>query len=65
MSDGKIKGEKAKRSNAENHHHKDLSDILANKLDTRVTIELGKSKGKITIEFADEEDLQRITQILR
>jgi ParB family transcriptional regulator, chromosome partitioning protein len=65
MSDGKSKAEKAKRSSAGSAQHKDLSDILANKLDTRVTIELGKSKGKITIEFADEEDLHRITQILR
>jgi ParB family chromosome partitioning protein len=65
MSDGKSKGEKVKRHTAGSAQHKDISDLLANKLDTRVTIELGKSKGKITIEFADEEDLKRITQILR
>ncbi len=65
MSDGKSKGEKFKRHTAGSAQHKDISDLLANKLDTRVTIELGKSKGKITIEFADEEDLKRITQILR
>ena len=65
MSDGKSKGEKVKRHTAGSAQHKDISDLLANKLDTCVTIELGKSKGKITIEFADEEDLKRITQILR
>jgi ParB family chromosome partitioning protein len=29
-------------------------------LDTRVNIELGKRKGKIVIEFATIEDLERI-----
>jgi hypothetical protein len=29
-----------------------------------VVVELGKSKGKITIEFADIEDLNRIKRII-
>jgi len=29
-----------------------------------VSVELGKEKGKITIEFADLEDLQRITKAI-
>ncbi len=41
---------------------KEMSDRLADALDTRVNVELGKEKGKITIEFADLEDLQRIAQ---
>jgi ParB family chromosome partitioning protein len=34
------------------------------KLDTRVSVELGKSKGKIIIEFADKEDLRRINKLI-
>ena len=41
---------------------KEMGDRLADALDTRVNVELGKEKGKITIEFADLEDLQRIAK---
>lgn len=43
---------------------KEISDQLGDSLDTRVNVELGKEKGKIIIEFADLEDLQRITQAI-
>jgi ParB family chromosome partitioning protein len=43
---------------------KEIADQLGNRLDTRVSVELGKSKGKITIEFADLEDLNRIKRII-
>jgi len=36
---------------------KQISDDLADHLDTRVSVELGKKKGKIAIEFATIEDL--------
>ena len=39
---------------------KQISDQLADHLDTRVSVELGKQKGKIVIEFATVEDLERI-----
>lgn len=39
---------------------KEMADRLGDRLDTRVLIEMGKSKGKITIEFASVEDLNRI-----
>ena len=64
-SDGKERGEKAKRHASLSPQHKELADQLGNRFDTRVTIELGKQKGKITIEFADEEDLKRITQLFK
>ena len=64
-SDGRERGEKAKRHTSSSPELKVLSDQLANRFDTRVTVELGKQKGKITIEFADEADLQRITRLLR
>ena len=40
------------------------SEKLADALDTRVYVELGKERGKITIEFADLEDLQRIADVI-
>jgi ParB family chromosome partitioning protein len=43
---------------------KELADAMADRLDTRVTVELGKQKGKITIEFATLEDLERINKLI-
>ena len=40
------------------------AELLSDYLDTRVTIEQGKGKGKITIEFAGNEDLQRIIDLI-
>jgi ParB family chromosome partitioning protein len=33
-------------------------------LETRVKVDLGKSKGKITVEFASIPDLERIVDIM-
>lgn len=38
----------------------DLAASLSDRLETRVGIALGKSKGKVTIDFASVEDLNRI-----
>ena len=43
---------------------KEISDQLSDTLDTRVNVELGKQKGKIVIEFATMEDLERITKLI-
>jgi ParB family chromosome partitioning protein len=42
----------------------EVADRLSERLDTRVFVEQGKSKGKITVEFASLEDLRRITDIV-
>ena len=42
----------------------DLSDRLSDRLETRVKVDLGKSKGKITVEFASLDDLRRIVDIM-
>jgi ParB family chromosome partitioning protein len=42
----------------------ELADRIAERLDTRVLVEQGRTKGKITVEFASFEDLGRITDIL-
>ena len=65
MNDGKSRTEKVRRTTRETPHHKELAEALGNKFETRVTIELGRERGKITIEFADEEDLARIAQLFR
>ncbi len=47
--------------------HPQLDDVaarLCDHLDTRVTIALGQRKGKLTVEFASVEDLDRIVKIL-
>lgn len=37
-----------------------LANSLSDQLDTRVKIAMGKSRGRLTVEFAGEEDLDRI-----
>jgi ParB family chromosome partitioning protein len=40
----------------------DLAARLSDRFETRVKIALGRSKGRLTVEFATVEDLQRIVQ---
>ncbi|MGN6131011.1 MAG: ParB/RepB/Spo0J family partition protein [Nocardioidaceae bacterium] len=42
----------------------DLAARLSDRFDTRVKVDLGRSKGKITVEFASLPDLERIVAIL-
>nr|WP_188783430.1 ParB/RepB/Spo0J family partition protein [Nocardioides phosphati] len=42
----------------------EISDRLSDRFETRVKVELGKAKGRITVEFATLEDLKRITEIM-
>ena len=42
----------------------ELADRLSDRLETRVKVDLGKSKGKITVEFASLDDLRRIVDIM-
>jgi ParB family chromosome partitioning protein len=44
---------------------KEIADELSDHLDTRVNVELGKQKGKIVIEFATVEDLERISKVIK
>lgn len=45
--------------------YREAADRLAERLDTRVTIDPGVAKGRITIEFAGVEDLARIIDLLQ
>ncbi len=42
----------------------DLGTRLGDRLDTRVKVQLGKSKGRVTIEFASVDDLNRIVGLI-
>jgi len=43
---------------------KSIGERLSDRLDTRVTVQVGKSRGKVIIEFATLEDLQRIVEVI-
>ena len=42
----------------------ELEELLAEFLDTRVSIKSGRGRGKLTVEFADLEDLERIYRLI-
>jgi ParB family chromosome partitioning protein len=42
----------------------DLADRLSDNFDTRVKVELGRKKGRIVVEFASVDDLERIVKIM-
>ena len=42
----------------------ELAAMLSDRLDTRVRIDAGRTKGRIIIEFASTEDLERISTLL-
>lgn len=42
----------------------DVADRLSDSFDTRVTVSLGKKKGKIVVEFGSVDDLQRIVDMM-
>ena len=57
---------KPRRPRAGNRHPQldDLASRLSDRYDTRVTIALGQRKGKLTVEFASVEDLNRIVALM-
>ncbi len=43
---------------------KDIADRLSDAFETRVKVELGHRKGKIVVEFATLDDLERIVKTM-
>lgn len=43
---------------------REVANRLSDTLDTRVKVELGKRKGRIVVEFASVEDLERIIKVM-
>ncbi|VXA91566.1 ParB/RepB/Spo0J family partition protein [Nocardioides sp. AX2bis] len=42
----------------------EIADRLSDRFETTVKVDLGRSKGKITVDFASLEDLQRILEVM-
>ncbi|HUY85805.1 MAG TPA: ParB/RepB/Spo0J family partition protein [Acidimicrobiales bacterium] len=42
----------------------ELEELLAQHLDTRVKVEMGTKKGRVVLDFADLEDLERIYRLM-
>jgi ParB family chromosome partitioning protein len=42
----------------------EVADRLSDRFETRVKVDLGRSKGKVVIEFASVDDLERIVQVI-
>ncbi|MBQ1074090.1 ParB/RepB/Spo0J family partition protein [Micromonospora sp. C31] len=65
LSDGTSRKEAAKRRPKPHAPAlTDLADRLSDRFDTRVKVDIGRSKGKITIEFATVDDLERIVGLI-
>ena len=65
VSDGPVK--KAAPSRRAKVHAPALTDLaerLSDRFDTRVKVDIGRNKGKITIEFATVDDLERIVGMI-
>lgn len=58
------KPKSAPRAGGRNERLEEVAGQLSDQLDTRVKINLGKTKGRISIEFATVADLNRIVQVI-
>lgn len=47
------------------HRATEIAAALSDRLETRVKVDVGRSRGKLTIEFASEDDLERIAAAIR
>jgi ParB family chromosome partitioning protein len=63
--DSKVSTGSIKRGKLTSPKLREISNDLSDYLDTRVSVELGKKKGKIVIEFATIEDLERINKVIK
>jgi ParB family transcriptional regulator, chromosome partitioning protein len=63
-SPGSSKGAAGSRSKLRAPGLLELEELLAEQLDTRVSINVGPKRGRVVIEFADLEDLERIYRVM-
>jgi ParB family transcriptional regulator, chromosome partitioning protein len=58
--DGTTRRKRAPRAGIRNEALDDLAGRLSDRFETRVKVDLGKNRGKLTVEFASVQDLNRI-----
>lgn len=61
---GSGKARKAPRAGTRSEAVDELATRLSDRFETRVKVALGKTKGRMTVEFASVEDLNRILQVM-
>ncbi|MGA8115117.1 MAG: ParB/RepB/Spo0J family partition protein [Actinocatenispora sp.] len=54
----------ARRAKAEAPALSELADRLSDRFDTKVKVDLGRRKGRIVVEFATVDDLERIVSVM-
>jgi ParB family chromosome partitioning protein len=66
LGDGPTVKPVKKRPRAGTHHSEldDLASRLGDRLETRVTVALGRNRGRLSIDFASVEDLNRIIGLM-
>lgn len=62
---GRPRASRARASSAKSALADELERSLTDTLDTRVLVSHGRSKGRIVIEFADQDDLARLADLLK
>lgn len=64
MADGPSRKRRASRPREPHPRAAEVAGSLSDHFDTRVTVTMGRNRGRISIEFATEEDLDRILAIV-
>ena len=60
-----VKAARAPRAKApDSPQLREVADRLSDVFDTHVKVELGRRKGKIVVEFASLDDLERIVRVM-
>ena len=62
--DGKPAESKKKQPAPQPQYFTDSAERLSDRFDTKVTVTMGKRKGKMVVEFGDQEDFERIMTLI-
>src|SRR5699024_9906352 len=63
-NDGQNGRNRQRKAKAKAPRLDDIAARLSERYDTRVKVDLGRNKGKITVEFASIDDLERIVNLM-